>query len=165
MTLVNIALLATKLGGAGPVNGTLTATYWAGYSPAVQVEDENVILPDPIKVTITNGVPASPINMDPTFGLACVQWIFDTDASEPYVAYTSIPDVASVDFGDLPLVDKFSYVPATVTSTPVEATQAYIVQEVQAYLAAHPLYVLLTQTAYNAIASPTPGLLYVITGP
>ncbi len=161
VTLVNLTTLATTIGGPEPVNATLKATYWAGYDPITRVVGDDVIFPDPIVLTFTDGVPAEAIEMEPTAGVACVKWELDTATSERYTRYTTIPGSGPVDFGDLPVVDPHSYTPVYSTLDEVDAAR----EATESYLAANPLWLPMGQAVYDALLVKDPDVLYVITGP
>lgn len=111
MTLVNIETLRTSLVGNTGVNATLTATYWSGYAPYVQVNGEDVVFPVPITVQFVAGVEATPIDMVPTDGLSCVRWQISSPVSPATLdLYTSVPNQPNIDFGALPVVDRGSFV-------------------------------------------------------
>lgn len=114
MTLVNVNALVSALGGPDPAGGTVTATYWAGWKAAVLVDGDEIIFPKPMTTAIVSGQPVEPLELDPTLGFACVKWEFRITGAKPYVVYTTIPALPTVDFGELPLVDHMTFEPNEV---------------------------------------------------
>lgn len=115
MTLINLTSLQTALDAPEPIlNGAIAVTYWAGSGPFVNIDGASVTFPSPIRVAITNGVPAAPIELTPTGGVCCVRWQI-ASATEPIAVtrFTEIPDTGPVDFGDLPAVNPLTFSPVT----------------------------------------------------
>lgn len=126
MTLVNLSLLETILGGYEPVtSGAVEATYWAGRGPYQAVVGEDVRFPATLKV-VTSGEPVS-MDMVPTGGVCCVRWnVRNRRSGATVTRYTSIPDVPVVAFGDLVDVDPLTFEPSEAGRAAWEATLAEV---------------------------------------
>lgn len=111
MTLVDLSSLFTVEGGFSPsLRGVVTAQYWVGNRPSVDVEGAEVRFSVPIRVPL-EGVPVS-IDMVPTAGVRCVRWTVEDSGNRRAVSrFTEIPDVALVGFGDLVQVDPATFEP------------------------------------------------------
>lgn len=125
MTVVNVETLGRKLVAADGIPATATLTYWAGYYPAVEVEDENIIFPTPITVTFSAGVPTATVDLEPSVR-ACVQWRFNVPGVSEWTVYTMIPENGPVDFEDLPVVDPHTLVPSDDAQAAWDATLAQV---------------------------------------
>lgn len=112
MTTVNLKVLETILGGFGPVpKGYVSAYYWAGVTPYTAVSGDEVRLPTEIRVDASEGDLA--LDMVPTGGVCCVKWYVRNHTTGAALSrYTEIPDVASIDFGDLVDVDPRTFQPS-----------------------------------------------------
>lgn len=135
MTLVNLSAVETILGGYGPIDtGSVSATYWAGRRPYKTVVDDEVRFPSEILVKITDGE-TLPLEMLPTRGVCCVRWLIrDLRSGMSLLRYTEIPDVGTVDFGDLTVVDPATFAPVDPTPTLLDT----IDRQVEAYMVEHP---------------------------
>ena len=126
MTRVNLSAMETTLGGFAPIkSGVVTATYWAGRGPRVEVAGEQVRFPAPIRVAIVDGAPVADVELVPTRGVACVRWLVeDTQGRRAFERYTEIPDMSVVDFGALTQVDPATFEPTGEVVAGWEATVA-----------------------------------------
>lgn len=135
MTVVNLTALETLLEQAGPITrGEVTATYWAGRKPFVNVAGAAVTFPAPIVVSIVDGVPSASLDMVPTGDVSCVKWEIRSfgGGRAPEPRYTLIPGTGPVNFGDLERVD-----PTTLTPLdPTPPTAQEVLAEAAAALGA-----------------------------
>ena len=122
MTVVNLTALETALELVSPVaRGEITATYWAGTRPFVNVAGAAVTFPAPIRVPITEGQAETTLDMIPTGDTSCVRWEIESfNGGAKVTRYTSIPDAGPVDFGNLPVVNPGTFEPEA-TQTVIEA--------------------------------------------
>ncbi len=127
MTVILLEALETILGGTGPVNGTVTARYWAGTGPVIRVEGEKVIFPGTVRVRICDGEPVQILDLPATDGTVCVQWVIESEGRR-FRRYTTVPDTGPVPFGGLPVVDPASFIPVDPTPTLVELIDQRIEQ-------------------------------------
>lgn len=157
MTVIDVTALERALGLPGPiVSGEHLITYWAGHSPFVQVDGEEVIFPAPIRVPIVAGVTSETIDLEPTGDACCVKWVVRSYAGGEITRYVTIPDVGPVVFGDLVDVDRMTFVPVD--------DPASILSTVQQLLLDGLKLTRVTQVEYDALPTPRPGdVLYVIT--
>lgn len=133
MTVVNLSGFETLLGVPGPItSGEVRAEYWAGYQPFTKVTGDVVTFPAPIIVPIVDGAPTATIELEGTGGISCVKWTirsFDNPAQK-LVRYTTVPSSGTVNFGDLPVVNRMDFVPEAPTQTLVETIQAEIASRI-----------------------------------
>uniref|UniRef100_A0AAU7J7X0 Minor tail protein n=1 Tax=Microbacterium phage Sunny TaxID=3144828 RepID=A0AAU7J7X0_9VIRU len=106
MTTLNLLGAETALGGYAPLRrGTITVSYRTARGGYVEIDGKRVVLPRPITVSIVNGQPTSVLELAPTRGYSAAQITIAGDGINPYTRFYAIPDLPSVDFGDLVEVD------------------------------------------------------------
>lgn len=108
MTVVNLRGLATTLGGAQNLTkGAVQVTAWAATGPYIAVQGADVTFPHTIIVPIVDGVPATPVDLEPTDGRFCWRWevIDSVRGNRLPPRFTTVPANGPVDFGDLQDVD------------------------------------------------------------
>lgn len=112
MTLVVIDLQQTIFGGFGPVSsGLVEATYWAGNRAYQEVAGAEVRFPKTLRM-VTTGEPVT-LDMVPTLGVSCVRWtVQNRTGGQSLTRFTEIPDVGTIDFGDLIDVDPATFQPS-----------------------------------------------------
>lgn len=69
MTVVNLTVDETALGGPVGAVGRVTVEYVAGSRGYVSVEGDRVVLPKPVTVRFTSGVLTEPLDLEPTRGV------------------------------------------------------------------------------------------------
>lgn len=126
MTVVNLALLETVLGGYEPVaSGLVEVTYWAGDAPYRGLAGAEVRFATTIKVR-SGGEPVT-MDLEPTRGLCCVRWeVQNLRTGAKVTRYTTIPDVPEIPFGKLEEVDKDTFEPSAEAQAAWEATLAEV---------------------------------------
>lgn len=166
MTLVNISLLETILGGFGPVtSGKIRVTYWAGSAPYLGVVDEEVRFPSTITVDAAGG--HASVDLVPTGGVCCVRWEITDARNRMLIRHTTIPDVPVVAFGDLVDVDPLTFEPSDAGRAAWEATLAEV-QTLAGQVAANTITATISpddprllRISYPAFASPRPGVVRI----
>lgn len=130
MTVIDLHGLETSLGGTAPIaEGRVTARYWAGDRPYVNIAGADVTFPAPIQVRIVDGEPVAPLDVPPTLGVCCVRWTIEAvGVAQSVDRYTTVPPGAPVAFGALVDVDPATFTP----SVEAVAGWASIVDEVHA---------------------------------
>lgn len=124
MTVITIETLAAALGlpGAAAVDATISCVPWAGRRPAIRVDGAEVIVPDVISLTVTDGVLSDPFELLPNDGTWC--WRITVATRNPrssLVRFVTVPASGPVDFGALTQVDPTTFVATDETVTAWEA--------------------------------------------
>lgn len=115
MAIINISALVQVLGipGQSPIgSGEIVATPWAGSEPAIRFDGPEIIVPDALRVEIIDGIPVPPLDLEPNESSWC--WRITVVVPEVrfrYTGYYGVPNLPSVDFGDLVEVDPYTYLP------------------------------------------------------
>lgn len=108
--MTTVLLDAEDILGAN-VSGSIEVRPWAGDKAFTVYDGEQVILGTPATRRLNRGA-AIAIEIEPTDGTYCVRWRIMPDSRQGSVTrYTTIPDVESVGFGDLPDVDPDTFLP------------------------------------------------------
>lgn len=115
MTLIDLSALHVALGAPEPLEqGSITVDYWAGSREYVGVEGSSVLFPRQIRVDIVAGQPLEALDLAPTDASRCVKWVIRDESggtTRTLTRYTTIPPTGPIAFGDLPVVDPFTFVP------------------------------------------------------
>lgn len=114
MTVITLSTLAQALGVPVVTDGVFEGTPWAGSRAAVRVDGAEVIVPAPVTVAITAGVPDVPINLEPNDGTWC--WkvvVYTTRPAHRLTRYVTVPASGPVDFGALIDVDPTTFIATT----------------------------------------------------
>lgn len=124
MTLVTVHAAEILLGTDGPVDGTIRVEYRDATGPFARIVDDTIRYTGQISVPIVDGEPSVPLQLQPTDGtfFARITLTRTGGSSWAVTRDVAIPNVASIDIGDLVEVDPATYQP--VTSLIAEWTQA-----------------------------------------
>lgn len=117
MTVVNLTVDETALGGPVGANGRVTVEYVAGPRGYVAVDGDRVVLPKPVTVRFTAGVLAAPLDLEPTRGVCAARVVIRPDSGQSFRRVVEIPDEGPVDFGALVDVNPGSFEPTDPTPT------------------------------------------------
>lgn len=128
MTLVNLSVKETILGGFASASASCEAVYWAGNGPYHEVVGADVRYSTSIKVMFSGE--SISLELEPTRGICCVRWtIRNQRTGDTLTRFTTIPDDTEINFGDLVRVNPESFEPSDFgvsgwESAIVEATTA-----------------------------------------
>lgn len=130
MTVVQLDAVFWGLGGRELLHrGEVKAVYWAGDAAYTTVVGKDVVTPSRVVVEIVDGEAAAELTLLPTDGSCCVRWTVTHNGTVLFgPVFTTIPDVPTVTFGDLPVVDPATFAPTDPTPTLLQ-TIAQIVQD------------------------------------
>lgn len=153
--MTTVLLDAEDILGAN-VSGSIEVRPWAGDKAYTVYDGEQVILGVPAVRRLNRGAAIS-IEIEPTDGTYCVRWRIMPDSRQGSVTrYTTIPDVESVGFGDLPDVDPATFLPVVdVPSAQEVLAQAEAAADAAASAAAAAEQY--AEEAGAAVAGVTPG--------
>ncbi len=131
MTQILLRTLRDVVGGVGPANGRVKATYWAGNRAASTVDGSSVVASETFETMFVNGKAIRPINLEPTDSTKCVKWEISFGSQARLVRYTTIPNSNTpVEFNDLVIVDPDTYLPVSTTPTLVDTITNIVRTEV-----------------------------------
>lgn len=109
MTTILLTTLVDALGGAVPSDATLTAT-----ASLVRTDGERVTAPDNLEVELTNGAPASPLDLEaPGVGMFWTLLLRFPQRDRPIVRHVTFPDVETIEWADLTDIDPETAEPDT----------------------------------------------------
>ena len=117
MTVVNLTVDETALGGPVGAQGRVTVEYVAGSSRYVSVEGDRVVLPKPVTVRFTAGVLTDPLDLEPTRDVCAAVFVIRPDSGRSLRRVVEIPETGPVDFGDLVVVDPDLFAPGPPDQT------------------------------------------------
>ena len=134
MTQILLRTLRNVVGGVGPANGRIKATYWAGNRPAFTTDGGTVVGSETFETMVVNGKAIRPINLEPTNNTKCVKWEISFGSQSNIVKYTTIPNSSTpVEFEDLQEVNPETYLPVIVTPTLAETISDIVHDELLTY--------------------------------
>lgn len=131
MTVIDVSLINTIVGGTGPFDGRIVGQPWAGRRAFTKVDGKDVTVPTPVTVQIVAGVPVVPFDLEPSDpDLWCWKLsVTPKGSSSALVRYVTLPDSDTpIPFGDLVQVDPTSFVPVDPTSTVAEQLSERLVK-------------------------------------
>ena len=117
MTVVNLTVDETALGGPVGTDGRVIVEYVAGSRGYIQVDGDRVVLPKPVTVRFTDGVFDAPLDLEPTRGVCAAAFVIRVDSGRSLRRVVEIPETGPVDFGDLVVVDPDAFAPGPADQT------------------------------------------------
>lgn len=111
--IINLEQLQDILGGTGPVDGVLYATVYRGRRPAIRLDGEQAVFPATVRLTITDGEPTAPLQLDDQLPADCYYYLkLATQGRNSLVQNVVVPSGSGpVDFADLITVDPTTILP------------------------------------------------------